>query len=332
MHRGGLAGERVIHALDEIDGGDGQGPHITLDTALALVEALSKAAVTSEVSLLSMASQYVIRSGGKRLRPRVVLLSYQAAGGQDMREAVPVATALELLHTASLVHDDINDRSDMRRGQPSVNARWGDSLALLVGDHIFVRLLNLIADLGPDVIRVCADCCQAVVEGETLQMLHRGDMAMTEDTYLSVMAKKTALLFAACGELGGLLAEGTRDQIDVLREYGYNLGMAFQIRDDALDWVGTSGEMGKPAATDLRQGKTSLATIYARSERGIDIGSSADSTQVSQVLQQMGALDYAMARARDYAESAKRALLLLAGSEASAELSRLADFAVTRSR
>ncbi len=332
MHRGGLVGERAIQAPHEVDGCDGQGSHVTLDAALALVEVSSKAAVASKVDLLSMASQYVIRSGGKRLRPRVVLLSYQAAGGRDMRVAVPVATALELLHTASLVHDDINDRSDMRRGQPSVNARWGDSLALLVGDHIFVRLLNLIADLSPHLIRVFTDCCQAVVEGETLQMLHRGDMAMTEDTYLSVMAKKTALLFAACGELGGLLAEGTPGQIDALREYGCNLGMAFQIRDDALDWVGTSGEMGKPAATDLRQGKTSLATIFARSEKGVDIESSADSTRASQVLQQTGALDYAMARARDYAESAKRALLLLAGSEASAELSRLADFAVTRSR
>jgi len=155
---------------------------------------------------------------------------------------------------------------------------------------------------------------------------------MTEDTYLSVIAKKTALLFAACGELGGLLAKGTHDQIAALREYGSNLGMAFQIRDDTLDWMGTSGEMGKPMATDLKQGKPSLATIYARSKKSIDVWSSADSNQVSQMLQQMGAHDYATVRARDYSEKAKQALCSLAGSEVIAELGKLADLAVTRNR
>jgi octaprenyl-diphosphate synthase len=325
-------GERVIHAPTEVNMGGGQSPDITLDAALGLVESLSREAVTSEVGLLSLAGQYAIGSGGKRLRPRIVLLSYQAAGGQDLREVVPVATALELLHTASLIHDDINDCSELRRGQPSVNARWGDSLALLIGDHIFVRLLNLIADLNPRLIRVFAECCQAVVEGETLQMLHRGDRTMTEGTYLSVIAKKTALLFAACGELGGLLAEGTRDQIAALREYGYNLGMAFQIRDDALDWVGTSREMGKPVAADLGQGKASLVTIYAGSKGDIDVWSSADINRMSQMLQHTGALDYATDKARGYAESAKQALLLLTEPEATAALSRMADLAVTRSR
>jgi len=190
----------------------------------------------------------------------------------------------------------------------------------------------LVADLDSRAIRTFAECCQAVVEGETLQMLHSGDLAMTEDIYLSVIARKTAVLFATCGELGGILAEGTHDQLAALREYGDNLGMAFQIRDDALDWVGISGEMGKPAANDLRQGKTSLATIYARSERGIDIWSSADSNQASQVLLEIGALDYAMARAKEYAEKAKKALFALPESEVNSELCALADFAVTRSR
>jgi len=299
---------------------------------LDLVEDVLRRALASNVELLSRASEHIIRSGGKRLRPRIVLLSYEAAGGEDLSRAVPVAAAVELLHTASLIHDDINDRSDMRRGEATVNARWGDGLALLIGDFVFVRLLNMIAAFDSRVIRVLADCCTAIVEGETLQMLHLGDIKMAEEAYLAIVTQKTASLFSACAELGGVVAGGGEQQITALKEYGLNLGIAFQIRDDTLDLVGQRDELGKPVASDLEQGKISLATLFAlkSSKRASEVLFSKDAAQAIQLLRDTDALEYAMLKAREYSERAKKALSLLPGSEAKAELCRVADFVVAR--
>ena len=304
---------------------------ITADE-LNLVEDVLRKAVISDIDLLSMASDHLIRSGGKRLRPRLVLLSYRAIGGKNISRVVPLAAAVELLHTASLIHDDINDHSDMRRGQETVNARWGNSLALLVGDFVFVRLLNLIVGFDSRVIQVLADCCTAIVEGETLQILHLGDIGMTEAAYLAIVTQKTASLFSACGELGCLLAEGTEDQISALKDYGLNLGIAFQIRDDTLDLVGKSDTLGKPVASDLGQGKMGLATLFAlRGPEGArQVLFSKDPAQATQLLRDTGALEYAMLKAREYAARAKEALSILPGSEAKAELARLTDFAFAR--
>jgi len=299
---------------------------------LDLVEDVLRRAVASNVELLSRASEHIIRSGGKRLRPRIVLLSYEAAGGEDLSAAVSVAAAVELLHTASLIHDDINDRSDMRRGRATVNARWGDSLALLTGDFIFIKLLSMIAAFDSRVIRVLADCCTAIVEGETLQMLSLGDTEMAEETYLRIAGQKTASLFSACAELGGVVAGGGEQQITALKEYGLNLGIAFQIRDDTLDLVGQRDELGKPVASDLEQGKISLATLFAlkRSETTREVLFSNDAAQAIQLLRDTGALEYAMLKAGEYSERAKEALSALPRSEAKAELCRLADFVVAR--
>jgi octaprenyl-diphosphate synthase len=304
---------------------------ITADE-LDLVEDALRKAITSDVSLLAKASDRIVCSGGKRLRPRIVLLSYRAAGGDSIRQAVPLAAAVELLHTASLIHDDINDRSDMRRGQPSVNARWGDGLALLVGDFVFIKFLGLLAVLDPKVIHVLADCCTAIVEGETLQMLHLGDTAMAEETYLRIVGLKTAALFSASGELGAVLAGASEDRVSALRDYGLNLGTAFQVRDDTLDLTSKRGMLGKPVASDLEQGKMSLATLFAlsRSDEAEEILLSKDPAQARQLLDHTGALEYAMSKSREYSERAKEALSTLPRSEARAELSRLADFAYVR--
>ena len=301
---------------------------------LGLVEDALRQAVKSDVSLLNRASEHVICSGGKRLRPRVVLLSHSAVGGNDVSRVVPLAAAVELLHTATLVHDDINDRSDMRRGQSTVNAQWGNGLALLVGDFVFVRLLHLISALDGRAIQVLSRCCTAIVEGETLQMLHLGDVGMTEETYFRIVSLKTAALFSACGELGALLGGGTEEQISALKDFGLNMGIAFQIRDDTLDLAGESGRLGKPVTSDLGQGKMSLATLYAL--RGAKESRQAlfsiDSAQASQWLRRNGALEYAMHRAKEYSERAKAALSVLPGSEAKADLLELADFALNRDR
>lgn len=304
---------------------------ITADE-LNLVEDALLEAVSSKVDLLSTASGYIIRSGGKRLRPQVVLLSYKAVGGQDTSQAIPLAAAVELLHTASLIHDDINDRSDLRRGHATVNARWGNSLALLIGDFIFVRLLNLIANFDSQVIQVMSRCCTAIVEGETLQMMHLGDLNTTEETYLKIVALKTALLFSACAELGAILAGGSSEQIAALKTYGFGLGVAFQIQDDTLDLVGKVDELGKPIAMDLEQGKMSLATIYAlkRSEKAKEVLLARDSVEALALLQETGALPDAKARALEYAEQATQALSILPDSAAKAQLQSLAEFAIIR--
>lgn len=301
---------------------------------LNLVEHALRRATASDIELLDTASSHVIGSGGKRLRPTLVLLAYKAVNGKDISQAVPLAASVELLHTASLVHDDINDRSDLRRGQATVNAQWGDSLALLVGDFIFVRLLQWMADFAPRAIRVLADSCTAIVEGETLQMLHLRDLSMTEETYVRIVTLKTAMLFSACSELGGFVGGGTEEQITALHEYGLNLGIAFQIRDDVLDWVGKQSNLGKPTASDLEQGKMSLATIYAlqQSDQAEKVLFSENGAHALRLLQDVGALDYAMRRCQEYSASAQEVLSVLPESEAKTELLRLADYAVTRDR
>jgi len=302
------------------------------DEELDLVEDALQRAVLSDVGLLSRAGEHIVLSGGKRLRPRLVLLSFRAAGGEDISQAVPVAAAVELLHTASLVHDDINDRSDLRRGRTTVNARWGDNLALLAGDFLFIRLLNLIADFESRIIRVVADSCLALVEGETLQVLTLGDTQMTEETYLRIVGQKTASLFSACAELGGIMAGGAGQLVAALREYGYNLGVAFQIRDDTLDLVSRTETLGKPVASDLGQGKMSLATLFAlrRSEKARELLASGDTGRAIQLLRDTGAIEYAMLRAREYSERARSALSVLAASDARQALVDLTDFVVAR--
>jgi len=301
---------------------------------IILVEAALERAVASDVELLSRASKHTIRAGGKRLRPRVLLLSYRAAGGRDSSRAVPLAAAVELLHTASLIHDDINDQSDMRRGQATVNARWGDGLALLTGDFVFVKLVGLLAGFGSGIRQVLADACLAIVEGETLQMVNPRDDGMTEELYLEIVGRKTGALFAACAQLGGILAEGMHEQIAALKNYGLNLGIAFQIRDDTLDLVGRTEDLGKPVAKDLEQGKVSLATLFAlnRSERAREVLLSGDPALSTELLRSTGALEYAMQKARERSNTAKKALSVLPRSEARAALHNLADFAVARDR
>jgi geranylgeranyl pyrophosphate synthase len=305
-----------------------------IDEGLAAVEAALGQAVTSDVAALADASAHIIRSGGKRLRPRMVLLAYKAAGGKEVLRAVPFAATIELIHTASLVHDDINDHSSLRRGAATVNARWSDSLALLTGDFMFGKLLRLVVNMDPRILLMLADACIALVEGETRQMVYLGDQSMTEETYLQIIGQKTAALFSACTEGGGILAEASEAQIIALREYGLNLGIAFQIRDDTLDLVGKPNEMGKPIASDLAQGKMGLATLFAlkTTPEAQQILTASDPKRIIQFLRACGALDYAMSRAQEYAARAQRALATLPASASKKTLSDLADFALARSQ
>ncbi len=303
-----------------------------LESELTQVEEMLLDLTSSDVSLLKQASTHIVSAGGKRLRPRVLFLSFEAAGGDDLSCVTPLAVAVELIHTASLVHDDINDHSEMRRGRATINARWGNTLALLTGDFIFLKVLNLVAGFDADVIRVLGGACIALVEGETLQTTTQSEVQLTEEDYLEVVGRKTASLFSACAELGAIVAGGSPETRTALRNYGYNFGVAFQLRDDVLDLVGSSQRLGKPVVQDLDQEKMSLAMIHALSEsvEAHEILMSKDRDSVLGILENTGALDYANRRTREYSEAANEQLVVLEPSAARDALGTLTELAVDR--
>ena len=224
------------------------------EQAMQEVDAMLTRIVDSEVDVLRDASRHVIGAGGKRMRPRLTLLAYQAAGGQDLAKAVPVAAAVELVHTATLVHDDINDHGVLRRGRSTVNARWGRTFALLTGDYLFTKVYELMAPYGP-LNKEFASATVALVEGETLQAAAAKAGQLDRETYMRVIAKKTAVLFSMAARVGAILADATPAQVDALGQYGFNMGLAFQIVDDILDLVADSQQLGKTAGLDVAQGR-----------------------------------------------------------------------------
>lgn len=224
------------------------------DQALQSINELLKSIVNSDVDILRDASRHILEAGGKRVRPRLTLLAYEAVGGKDLNEALPVAAAVELVHTATLVHDDINDHGLTRRGRPTINAQWGRTFALLTGDFLFTKVYELMAPFQ-DLNIVFAEATVALVEGETLQAAAAKSGQLDRETYTRIIAKKTASLFAAATKLGAMLAKATSEQISALEQYGFNLGLAFQIVDDILDLIADSQQLGKTAGLDVAQGK-----------------------------------------------------------------------------
>jgi geranylgeranyl pyrophosphate synthase len=229
-------------------------------SALQRVDSLMFDVVDSQVTILRDASRHILSAGGKRVRPRLVLLAYAAAGGVTPDSAAPVAAAVELVHTASVVHDDINDHGIVRRGRPSVNAIWGRTFALLTGDFLFTKVYELMAPYK-DLNIILADATVALVEGETLQASAVKENSFTREVYYRIIALKTAALFRAAGELGVRLADGAVEHINALGNYGYNVGLAFQIIDDVLDLTADTEQLGKTAGIDLEQGRGFAAVV-----------------------------------------------------------------------
>ncbi|MHB0859087.1 MAG: polyprenyl synthetase family protein [Anaerolineae bacterium] len=307
---------------------------VGLQCELAAVEEILREALASSVPMLRDAGGQLVDAGGKRLRPMLMMCAFRALGGHDVDLVAPMAAAVELLHTASLIHDDINDRSDTRRGRPTVNARWGDTLALLAGDYVFVKILRLVARSDPRSIALLGEACEVLVEGETLQHLALWDTGMGEQRYLEILGKKTAMLFAACGRLGALAAEASQVQVQALGDYGFHLGVAFQIRDDTLDLIGTLEELGKPTESDLVQGKVSLALIHALSLSTDALAAlqSGNYVRLRHILEETGSIAYAMQRAEEHAESAVAALWAVPKGEYADLLREAALFAAHRAR
>jgi geranylgeranyl pyrophosphate synthase len=307
-----------------------------IERELLTVEKQLNEVVRSEVGLLQDASQHIIASGGKRIRPRITMLAYLAAGGEDLSAVIPLAAAVELVHTATLVHDDINDHSTTRRGKITVHARWGRTFALLTGDYLFSKVYELMAPYGTEYNVLMANACVELVEGETLQAAAAKSGTIDQETYKRIISLKTASLFEASARMGALLAGGDEQTVEALSEYAHNLGLAFQIVDDVLDIMGDPETMGKPAGNDLIQGagaivaqngkkmahQTAVAQKTAPSEDPIQ-------TMMTR-LRESGAVEVARMQADEMARRARRALEHVYPSPACDELRVLVDLVVDR--
>lgn len=224
------------------------------EQALQAVEQKLLEAVETDVDVLRDASRHILAAGGKRIRPRLTFLAYMAVGGKHLEEIIPVAAAVELVHTATLVHDDINDHGLLRRGRKTINSIWGRTFALLTGDYLFTRVYTLMAPYK-DLNTIFADMTVALVEGETMQAAAAKNGQLNREVYAQIIARKTASLFAGAAKMGAMLGGGTPEQIAALEQFGFNIGLAFQITDDILDLIADSKTLGKTAGIDLAQGK-----------------------------------------------------------------------------
>jgi octaprenyl-diphosphate synthase len=309
---------------------------MTINDAMQLVENIMFDVVNSDVTILCDASRHILGAGGKRVRPRTLMLTYTAAGGKDASHAAPVAAAVELVHTASVVHDDINDHGIVRRGRPSVNSIWGRTFALLTGDFLFTKVYELMAPYQ-DLNIALAEATVALVEGETLQASAVKENNFTREVYYRIIALKTAALFKAAASLGAQLANADETVVTAMGQYGYNIGLAFQIIDDVLDLTADTTQLGKTAGIDLAQGRGYAAAYNGNNNptNGVAVVDEEEQpadpmVTIKQKLLRGDAILEAKTNARQLAELAIANLAVLGDSEAKDELIDLAYLVVDR--
>lgn len=295
------------------------------------------------VDLIPRIGKYIQSSGGKRVRPAVLLMAARLCGYQGDK-AVLHAAVVEFIHTATLVHDDIIDESELRRGREAVHTKWGNHITVLFGDFLYLKSMSLA--LSQDRLEIIRQLCEVtlrIVEGEIYQLTKNGVVELTEEEHFDIVRRKTAYLFAGCARIGGMLGPTTREQQEALWDYGLNIGMAFQIVDDQLDFTGDEVALGKPVGGDLREGKMTLPVIHLL-QRGGDgaalirrIVEARAATidewrELRTLLTQARSLDYAQRAAVDFVERAKKALYAFPASEARDALMFLPDYVISRDR
>ena len=294
----------------------------------------------SDVALINQIGHYIVSSGGKRLRPMLVLLAAKALGYQGERH-IDIAAIIEFIHTATLLHDDVVDESEQRRDRDTANNVWGNAASVLVGDFLYSRSFEMMVDVGQmHVMDVLSRATNRIAEGEVLQLLNCHDPDTTEATYMEVIKRKTATLFEAGTRLAGIIAEASAEEQQALADYGLNLGIAFQIIDDALDYTGT--DIGKNLGDDLDEGKPTLPVIRAiqasapdvaaRLREAIDEGGRRHIDVVRGAIESTDAIEYTSRLAREASAAAKAALEQLPPSRYREALAGLADFAVNREK
>ncbi|MBS0193945.1 MAG: polyprenyl synthetase family protein [Proteobacteria bacterium] len=307
---------------------------------MAAVDALIRRRLASDVVLVNQIGEHIVAAGGKRLRPMLAVLAARALGyaGTDHHQ---LAAIIEFIHTATLLHDDVVDESDLRRGRKTANALWGNAPSVLVGDFLYSRSFQLMVELErPQVMQVLADTTNAIAEGEVLQLLHVRNPDTDEAAYTRVIERKTAVLFAAATRLGALLADADAHTQQALHDYGLELGFAFQIADDVLDYTADAGALGKNLGDDLAEGKATLPLIHALAHADADAAAAirhaiatGDLTAMPAILAAIrgsGGLDYSAAKARDHACRAQDALHVIPPSLWRDALHGLARYAIER--
>jgi octaprenyl-diphosphate synthase len=308
---------------------------------MASVDLALREALDSDVVLIRQIAEYIVGAGGKRLRPAVLLLAARACGYQGPHRFT-LAAVIEMIHTATLLHDDVVDESGQRRGRATANATFGNAASVLVGDFLYSRAFQMMVavDRMP-VLRILADATNVIAEGEVLQLMNSGNSDLDERGYLEVIQRKTAKLFEAAARLGAVLGEADEPREQAFARYGMHLGTAFQIMDDVLDYSGEPGAIGKNLGDDLAEGKMTLPLIRALAtaapedartiRHAIDGGGGiTDFAPVAEVLQRTGALSYARDRAAAEGRAATEALARIPPSPYAQSLLELAAFAADR--
>lgn len=295
----------------------------------------------SDVDLVENIGHYIVDAGGKRLRPLLVLLVAKSLGYKG-HQHVNLAAIIEFIHTATLLHDDVVDISSLRRGRATANAKWGNAPSVLVGDFLYSRAFQMmVAIQNMDIMAILSDTTNVISEGEVQQLVNAKDPEVDEQNYLGVIHKKTAALFEAACETGAVIAGASEIQRKQAKQYGYHIGMAFQLIDDALDYHGSAEELGKNVGDDLAEGKPTLPLIFAISngtpddasliKQAIAEGGLEKLEEIVAIVNNSGALDYVKSKADEQAELAKKALADLPSSEFKNAMMELADFSVQRS-
>nr|WP_211106581.1 polyprenyl synthetase family protein [Nitrospirillum iridis] len=311
-------------------------------TDLAAVNDIIVRRMHSDVEMIPQLAGYIVASGGKRLRPVLTLAAARLCGYQGDRHQ-PLAACVEFIHTATLLHDDVVDESDLRRGQPSANAVFGNKASVLVGDFLFSRAFQVMVEDGSlDVLRILSNASAVISEGEVLQLITANDTTTSEEAYLEVIRAKTAELFAAACRIGAVVADRPAVEEEALRGYGLNLGIAFQLVDDVLDYSAVQARLGKTIGDDFREGKITLPVVLAF-RRGDDEERAFWRRTLEDIDQRDGDLEHALAlmqrhntlrdsveRARHYGAVARDALGLFPASPIKRALLDVIDFVVDR--
>ncbi len=300
--------------------------------------------VQSQVQLIPTIGSYIQDSGGKRIRPAVLLMAARMAGYQGER-AILYGSVVEFIHTATLVHDDIIDDAELRRGRQAVHSRWGNDVTVLLGDFLYIKSMSLaLTQDRLDIIRLLCEVTLRMIEGELYQLTKNGVVDLTEEEHFDIIRRKTAYLFAGCAKIGGMLGETTLEQQDALWDYGFNIGMAFQIVDDLLDFTGEEDVLGKPVGGDLREGKMTLPVIHllSRDDEQADalVRAVVETRNVTNeewrelraLLKRYDSIEYAHRAAVGFVERAKKALYSFPAGPEREALMALPDYVLSRDR
>jgi octaprenyl-diphosphate synthase len=329
-----LSGGRTVADLREIVA--------LVEDDLVRVEALFEEQVRSDVALVSEIGRYIQQGGGKRIRPALLLLACRLCGYHGDR-SILLASVVEFIHTATLLHDDIIDEATTRRGRRSVNSRWGNDVTVLLGDFLYTKSMSMaLSQDNLPILRLLSDVTLRMIEGEILEIERDADLKMTAEDHIDIIQRKTAHLFSACMRIGAILGGVGKEREEALASYGLNLGICFQMVDDLLDFTADEKVLGKPVANDLREGKLTLPAIFVLRRggaRGIELISrvvedrgfdrvSAD--EVVRMARECNALDDARALAEEYADRARRDLLVFDRSPYREALAALPEFILAR--